>query len=145
MNTRVRHVGIVVKDIEYFKNFFIDVFHLREVADQYETGEFIDNLLGMSQVNVRTIKLSDDANCMIELLHFQETDDYSIENVKNPNTRGITHIALTVTSVEKTLIALNKQGFLPLDSPGISVDGKVCAAYIRGPESILFEIVEELR
>ncbi len=145
MRTSLRHVGIVVDNLEIWFEFLQDLLHFQVMVDQVETGDFISKLLGIPNVTVRTVKLMDENNGIIELLKFINPDSATVNDKRiSPNSRGITHIAITVDSIVSVMSGTKKMGFEPVYEPQISPDGKVLVCYLRGPESILFEFVEVL-
>lgn len=142
MKTNLRHVGIVVRDLESVMEFFVRVFDFAVVIDQKEDGEFIDKLLGLSLVQLRTVKLKSNSEVMLELLEFKSPTPLSSNSTTQPNSLGITHIALTVVSMEDVFRRMPIGEFQVIGGPIASVDGKVTVSYVRGPEGILLEIVE---
>ena len=70
MKSGIRHVGIVVQDIELSINFWRDHFDFSISLDQIEEGKFIEHLLNIPNVKVRTVKMKGQDNSLIELLYF---------------------------------------------------------------------------
>ena len=52
MLTEVRHIGIVVKNIENSLKFYRDLLGLQIQRAMNESGEYIDNMLGFKDVKV---------------------------------------------------------------------------------------------
>lgn len=144
MMTTLRHVGIVVGSLEETLDFFLKVFNLSVVIDQVEEGHFIDCLLGLNGVKVRTVKLRADEGCLVELLEFCEPYQRKDQNRTEPFSLGLTHVALTVDSVTQTVEKMASFECEVIGGPLESVDGRVLVAYVRGPEGLLLEIVEQL-
>ena len=72
MIKEVRHIGIVVKNIENSLKFYRDLLGLKIVRDMNEHGNHLDNMLSLDNVEVRTVKLSVNENItLIELLEFK--------------------------------------------------------------------------
>mgnify|MGYP003641955057 CR=1 FL=1 len=67
----IRHTGIVVGDIEKSIDFYSENFNLVVMKDMMERGSYIDNMLGIKDVSVRTVKLADTEGGLIELLKFE--------------------------------------------------------------------------
>jgi hypothetical protein len=143
LSITLRHVGIVINDVEIWLAFLETTLGFKISIDQVEKGEFISQLIGVPNTTVRTIKLSDSGGGVIELLKFQNQPN-SIENKKNltPLSFGITHIALRVESIDCLVKNLNEKGLNPISEPRISNDGKAKVCYLRGPEKVFFELVE---
>ena len=67
--TKLRHVGITVRDAEQSLKLYRDYFKFEVVWDQIEEGDFIDSLSGIKNIKVRTIKLKSQEG-MVELLQY---------------------------------------------------------------------------
>jgi len=143
VKSAIRHVGVVVSDAEVWIHFLQDILEFEIRVDQLEQGVFISNLIGIPEVVVRTIKFSDKSGGVIEILEFQNPSPESSKELL-PNSLGITHIALTVASAEECHRVLLRNGCQPISDPAKSEDGKAIVSYVRGPENVLFEFVEEL-
>jgi hypothetical protein len=143
MSASIRHTGIVVEDLEVWLDVLIEIFKFETITDQVESGEFISRLIALPNTVVRTIKLKDSKGGIIELLHFKYPLDSSGQNkLLHPNTPGITHIAFEVSSIEQTIGHLSKYDFEKISSPSLSADGRAKVCYLRGPENVMFELVE---
>ncbi len=143
MNVKIRHVGVVVKDLELWLAILVEDFKFYIWRDQIEEGQFISDLVGILKTKVRTVKLKDSNNSVIELLQFESpTKHYEEPSGLQPNSLGITHIALQVTSIDDAIGKLFARGFSPICAPLVSADGLAKVSYVRGPEKVLLEIVE---
>ena len=132
----------MVDAIEPHRLFLEKILGFREISNHLEQGIFISKLVGLPNVIVNTIKFCGDENGMIELLHFKNPK--CIQPNISTNSLGITHIAISVSSVEAIYNKCKENKFEPFSNPLTSVDGKVKVFYVKGPENILFEIVEEI-
>jgi catechol 2,3-dioxygenase-like lactoylglutathione lyase family enzyme len=143
MSASVRHTGIVVSDVDSWVEFLTSFFDFQVWIDQLEKGEFISHLLGIQDAEVRTLKLRDAKGGTIELLDFKKPKKTIQEaNELAPNSMGITHIALEVEHLNSKLENLQAKGYYPIAPAWVSEDGKARVCYLRGPERILFELVE---
>ncbi len=139
----IRHTGIVVKDLENSLDFWTEVLEFKLVKKMIEHGPKIDAMMGLKDVKVTTAKLSDKNGNMIELLKFHshpskkrwEGTAYSI---------GITHLALTVSSLDEILNKCSEKGIFLENKPITSADNKVKVVYLECIEGLLLEIVQEL-
>lgn len=138
----VRHFGIVVSDIEESLHFYRELLGLKVQKDRLEEGEFIDNISGLKNVKVRTIKMSADDGNLIELLfyhshkrHGQRKDIYEI---------GPSHPAFTVENIDQEYNKLMGEGVEFNSPPQASPDRKAKVAFCHDPDGILVELVEEL-
>jgi len=141
--SQLRHVGIVVRDIEEWMGFLVDNLGFECWIDQIETGRFVSNLIGIPETTVRTVKLKDKNSGVIELLHFiTPSHNPDVNHEMTPNSLGITHIALQVDFLDRTLESLSKIGYFPISPAAISQNGQAKVCYLRGPEQVLIELVE---
>lgn len=139
-----RHVGLVVRDLAKAKSFYQKVFEFSLVSEQEESGSYIDTLVGLSNVQMSWVKLSDQQGMVLELLCYHSHPDTTSCNSKPyPSFRhGCSHVAYTVSNIEKTTKTILEQGGTCISPILTSPDKKVQVAYCSDPEGILFEIVE---
>jgi catechol 2,3-dioxygenase-like lactoylglutathione lyase family enzyme len=140
----VRHAGIVVSDAEHSLSFYRDLLGLRVEADQLESGNFIENVIGIEEVTVRTVKLAaPQGPTLIELLEFGGAPGSPL-HVGDLRRLGPTHIALTVDSLDEIYERLRAQGVGFLSAPQTSPDGRVRVAFCADPDGAMLELVESL-
>ena len=139
----IRHFGIVVSDIDKALYFYRDLLGLKIQKDALEKGEFIDNILGLKNVEVRTVKMSADDNNLIELLcyksHFKKT-----MGEKEIFTIGASHPAFTVENLDYEYEKLKEKGVKFNCSPQVSPDGKAKVSFCYDPDGVPVELVEQL-
>lgn len=143
MSTSLRHIGIVVQDLDECVRFWEDNFGFMVRADQIEKGIFIENLLGIPNVNVQTVKMKSNTETEIELLKFypgsaEDNWEGSVRKI------GITHIALNVPNLDEVLDNLLRDGYSPIHKPQISDDANFKVCYIAVVEGLLLELVEKI-
>ena len=138
----IRHVGLVVKDVEESMFFYTNLLGFKIEKDQVETGKYIDIFLGTKNTKVRTIKMSLGPGSMVELLHFDRPlssgDPLGLTNF------GCTHVALTIDNLEETYEKLLEHDIDFVNRPHVSPDGKAKVAFCKDPNGIFLELVEEL-
>lgn len=95
----IRHFGIVVSDIEKSLRFYRDLLGLKIKVDVLEEGKFIDTILGIENVRVRTVKMAADDGYLIELLWYKS---HPRKRRKNNDIRniGASHPAFTVGNLD---------------------------------------------
>ena len=143
MKSGIRHVGIVVQDIQKSINFWLDHFDFSIFLDQIEEGPFIEHLLNIPKVKIRTVKMKGQDNSLIELLYFFEKQD--IDQWRgNLTSTGLTHLALNINNLNEKIEKLQFQGFKLINQPRKSENGSVLVAFIKGPEGIVIELVESV-
>jgi catechol 2,3-dioxygenase-like lactoylglutathione lyase family enzyme len=138
----IRHIGIVVSDLEKSIYFYRDLFGFRITRQMEESGDYIDKMLALSRVKVTTVKMTAPDGQMIELLkfhtHLNEQKPRDINNV------GITHIAFEIDDLSDEYNRLKDEG-VPFNSPPqLSLDGCAKVAFCRAPEGTFIELVEVL-
>lgn len=137
-----RHVGITITDVEESLSFYRDVLGFTVARIMNESGKHIDNFSDLIGVDVKTIKLRDENNNMIELLKYNSHPENS--NSDKITRIGCSHIALTVKDLDSLLVKIKDLGYSANCDPQYSPDGKVKLTFCKGPDGVLLELVEEL-
>ena len=143
MKSGIRHVGIVVQDIQKSINFWRDHFDFSILLDQIEEGPFIEHLLNIPKVKIRTVKMNGQDNSLIELLYFFEKQDVD-QWRGNLTSTGLTHLALNINNLNEKIKKLQADGFKLINQPRKSENGSVLVAFVEGPEGLLIELVEQI-
>ena len=142
----IRHIGIVVEDIEKSLSFYRDLLGFEVAKDMFEEGGEIDVFLGMENVYVRTVKLKDSNGMMIELLKFYSHRKDASSNADNQLVNiGCSHFALTVDNLDELYQKLKEKSIYFLSEPQTSSDNSVKVAFCKDPEGTFIEIVEVLK
>lgn len=143
MITRIRHTGIVVRDLENAVHFYEKlgfVLWKREV----ESGTFLEDVVGIPAVRIETAKLKSPCGSMIELLQYHSHPLHKKIEPQPSNQLGCSHIALTVASIEEALNTIQSTGGGLVNRPTLAPTGQVMVAYCHDLEGNLLEIVEEI-
>ena len=138
-----RHCGLVVKDIEKSILFYTQMLDFEVVNDNLETGVFIDDICGLKNTTVRTVKMALQGKVTLELLCFQSHPEP--EQNRKITKLGYTHIALTVKDLDRVYDRLSINGLEFNSKPRVSPDGNAKVTFCRDPENNLLELVEELK
>lgn len=138
----LRHVGIVVQDLPSAEHFWTEGFGCCVRSRVIEDPDWISSILDVERPAVTTVKLELPQGGLIELLGF-ESHPAPPHWQGTVTTTGLTHVALTVDSVRETLERMHLLGARVVGGPGLAPDGNATVAFIRGPEGILVEIVQE--
>jgi catechol 2,3-dioxygenase-like lactoylglutathione lyase family enzyme len=136
-------VGIVVNDLGKNKDFWMNSLGFQLHVEALEQSPYIDELLAIKEPNLTTVKLIDSKGFIIELLKF---DNHQVEKSWSGDlkTTGLTHISLTVDNVEELVGNLKKLNYQLLSEIKMSPNGKVKVVFVKGPEGLMLELVEEL-
>ena len=139
----IRHTGLVVANLKESIKFWTEVMDFQVIQELQERGKHIDKMIGLENIDVTTVKLSAQDGNKLELLYFKSHKDKS-KWQGFPYTTGFTHIALTVDNIENQIDRIKSFGINFSTTPQKSIDGKVKVAYVKGPEAILIELVEQI-
>ncbi len=136
-------MGIVVSDLDKSRDFWINTLGFKLHIESEEESPYIDELLAINDPALTTVKLIDSKGFIIELLKFE---NYKVEDSWSGNlkTTGLTHIALTVANLEELIKVLESQNYQKLSQVKVSPNKKVKVVFVKGPEGIMLELVEEI-
>lgn len=140
----IRHLGIVVSNMKEALFFYHNLLGLRVQKNEWVKGPYIDKLLGIRDVEVRTIKLSAGTGSVIELLYYRFPSSRG-KKVKRLNEIGLSHFAILVKDIDKEYIYLKNKGVIFNSQPLISPHGYAKVAFCRDPDGNFIELVELLR
>ena len=133
----------MVKDLGKTRDFWINTLGFNLHIEAKEESPYIDELLAIRDPRLTTVKLIDSNGFIIELLKFE---NYQVDNSWSGDlkTTGLTHIALTVDDLDELADRLKKENYMTLSEIKISPNKKVKVLFVRGPEAIMLELVQEL-
>ncbi len=136
-------MGIVVNDLNKTRDFWINTLGFKLHIEAAEESPYIDELLAIRDPALTTVKLIDSNGFIIELLKF---GNYQVENywVGDLKTTGLTHIALTVDNLDELVEILTKLDYQTISEIKTSPSKKVKVVFVKGPEAIMLELVQEL-
>ena len=143
MISSIRHVGLVVSDLDNALQFWCETMGFEISRQMEEAGPHLDAMMGLNDVRVTTVKLTDPDGNLLELLWFASHPDKE-KWAGEPYSTGLTHIAMTVSDLAEVYNRLREKGVTFSAPPQRSPDGRVNVTYARGPEGIILELVEEL-
>ena len=144
MDGIIRHIGLVVKNLEQSIKFYEQVFNFQLVNRRIEKGKYIEKLTGIDGAEVEWAKLTDDNSNILELIEYIVQSDLSSHAIYKPNILSSLHIAFKVKDINEIYEDLLNRNLFCNSEPLISPDGKVKVLYAHDPDGILIEIVEEI-
>ena len=137
-----RHAGIVTTNLRESLYFYIEVLGLEKIKTLNENEKLMKKILNLKKCKLKTIKLGLKNKILIELLYFQNLKQKKRKiKIFSP---GLTHISLTVKSLNKIYKRLKNLKIKFLSEPHLSNDKKVWLAFCKSPENIFIELVEVL-
>ena len=141
----LRHIGIVVTDIDIDKEVWIKGLNFQVVSDHVEMGKEIEELIGEEGAKLRSLKLRPQkGEVLVELIQFHFPPSVERRNNHIVNNLGITHIALTVSSLNELLDNLMHYGVRSIGRITRSKNGRTKGVYVATSNGVLLELVEEL-
>ncbi len=156
MINNLRHFALCVDDLEKAIKFYCDLGGELSSRD-YEQGQFIESLLGISGVRIKTCKLLFKDNSRMELMEFQNPIGYTkgftdsaISSFQKMFMIGYHHIAFTVSDLHETIDKVVSYGGSTLGNPVIpSLDHSVHAVrakhvYMLDPFGNLLHLAQDL-
>ena len=136
----VRHIGIVVTDMEKSLQFYRDLLGLKIKSLVDEEGKFLDNILAHENVKNRVAKLyAKNGNALVELI---DSKSYGNKKDRDFFTIGASHFALTVDDLDETYDYLIKNGVKFTASPQLTPDGFAKVTFCEDPDGTPIELVE---
>ena len=100
MIEHIRHVGIVVSDLEESLRFYTQKMGFVVSKRMDESGSFIDKILGFENLKVTTLKMTLNEGQMIELLDLKSHKTKPVP--RSINNISPTHIAFTISNADDT-------------------------------------------
>lgn len=140
---KLRHIGIVVINLEESIKFYEDIFSLTLVNQMIEEGKYVESLVGIKNASIHWAKLEAKDNTIIELLEYKNSEFLSKDNYV-ANRLGCSHIAISVDDIEDIYNKLQVYNCKCNSKPLFSPDGKVKVMYCHDINGTILEIVEEL-
>ena len=139
----IRHTGLVTKNIKKSLLFWTKYLKFKIYKEMDEKGELIDKIMLYKNVKLKTFKLKDNNNNLLELLYFKNPPKSKIAIIK-PYTNGFTHISITVKNLNRLYKHLIKKKIKFNSKPKKSLDGNVLMTYCQTPEGAYLELVQEI-
>ena len=143
MISKLRHTGIVVRDLDRAVDFY-EALGFQIWIRALEEGSFIETVVGLEGVRVETAKLKAPCGALLELLQYHSHPVQRDIQPQSSNQLGCSHIAITVDSIDEALACVQSRGGSLVNQPATAPGGKVLVAYCHDPEGVLLELVEEL-
>lgn len=144
MSVALRHIGIVVSDLEKAVKLYQVYLGCELVAELPGlTGAFQERLVGITDIvmNVAILRTKDDSR--IELLEYKNCPGKKREPILS-NDVGASHFALTVENIDSLYESRKDFNVSFISEPLLSPDGYVKVAYAVLMDECIVELVEVL-
>lgn len=140
---RMDNVGIVVEDLDAAIEFFKELGLQLEGRAPIE-GDWADGVTGLPGMRVEIAMMrTPDGHSRLELSRFSEPPVVADHRKAPVNALGYLRVMFTVEDLDDTLARLGKHG-AELVGKVVRYGDTYRLCYIRGPESILIGLAEEL-
>ena len=146
MITAIRHVGIVVRDIDKSLVFYSEILGLAVYRRYLEEGPFIDELTGIRNVKLEWVKLIIPRGGLIELLQYHSHPDpetLTPSKLCPSNALGCSHVALTVSNLDETYSKIRAHGYSTKSAPLITSNKAAKILYCHDPDGTILELIED--
>jgi len=140
---KLRHIGIVVRDLKKSVAFYEDLFELTLFKEMVEEGEYVQKLVGLENASIHWAKLEAKDGTLIELLEYKKSE-FTQKDDYVANRLGCSHIAISVADIDSIYEKLKKYNCKCNSEPLQSPDGKVKVMYAHDIDGTILEIVEEI-
>ena len=144
MSVALRHIGIVVSDLEKAVKLYQDYLGCELVVKLPGlTGAFQERLVGIDDVVMNVAILRTQDNNRIELLEYKNCQGKKREPILS-NDIGASHFALTVENIDNLYESRNIFDVSFISEPLLSPEGYVKVAYAILMDECIVELVEVL-
>lgn len=143
----IRHVGIVVRNLEKSLDFYSNVLGLGIYRRHLEEGSFIDELTGLTSVRLEWVKLVIPKGGLIELLQYHSHPDPETLASPRPspsNALGCSHVALTVSNLDETYARIRANGYITKSPPIVTPNMAGKILYCHDPDGTILELIEDV-
>ena len=140
MNINLRHVGLIVKDIDTSLKLYRDILGFTPKVDQEERGDFFEHLTGIKEGSARTTKCYAEDNSCIELIQF--ITPVLQKRIKNLSSEGFNHIALNVKNLKDLEQKLRNLNIEFINAPRLNDEKSAMVAFCKDFEGNLSELVQ---
>ena len=140
----IRHIGLVVKNLNLSLDFWCKTLNFKIISDQIEFGINLSKILNIKNVKVRTIKIRDHQKNLLELLYFINPKNKKKKLNLKTNSYGFTHMAVSVKNIDKIYKQLKRKRIKFNSPPQLSENKKVKFTNCKTPEDVFLEIVQPL-
>ena len=140
---RMEHVGIVVDDLAAATEFFVQL-GLELQGEGSAEGRWVDRIVALDGVRAEIAFVqTPDGHGRLELVKFHSPPTQGGEPHAPANTPGLRHVAFAVENIDAVVAGLRARGAELVGELERYEDSyRLC--YVRGPEGIIVELIEQI-
>jgi catechol 2,3-dioxygenase-like lactoylglutathione lyase family enzyme len=150
MLEQIDHVNIVVDNLEAMTRFYRDRLGFKVTKQVTISGAWIDQVVGLNGVEADVVYLDPSSGPRVELIKYRSPAGQLHEDLPEPNTRGLRHLAFRVDNIDSTSMGLRRSGIemisevqdVPSDQVTYAGGVRKRLCYFRDPEGNLLELCE---
>jgi len=140
---RLEHIGIVVDDLAAATEFFLAI-GLELQGEASVEGDWVDRIVGLEGVQADVAMLqTPDGHGRVELSKFKAPATEGGDRAAPANAPGLRHIAFVVDDVDAVLAGLRTRG-VELVGELERYEDRYKLCYVRGPEGVIVELIEQI-
>jgi len=144
MSLALRHIGIVVSDLEKALKLYKDYLGCEIINEYYNlSGKYHETLVGIKNVRMNVVILCTKDNNRIELLEYENCPGKKRKPVLS-NDIGASHVSLSVDNIDELYNKKNNYDVSFISKPLRSPDGFVKLAYAIFMDECIIELVQVL-
>jgi catechol 2,3-dioxygenase-like lactoylglutathione lyase family enzyme len=137
------HIGMVVEDLPAATEFFVEL-GLELLGEGQVEGDWAGRIIGLEDVRAEVVMLrTPDGQTEVELSKFLSPPSPEGDSHAPSNAPGIRHICFTVDDLNTAVAGLRERG-TELVGEVENYKDTYLLCYVRGPEGIIVELVEEI-
>lgn len=138
----IRHTGIVVHDLKKTSEFYLSL-GFKIQSKSTESGDFIENVTGIKDVNIKWIKMNLPDENILELIKYNFPEETKLKKKQKANQIGVSHLAFNVKGIDQFCENVVKLGGSIINMPVVTNNNYFKVAYCHDVEGNLFEVVEK--
>ena len=147
---RVDHVNIVVRDTQPMVVFYRDVLGMKVTKDVNISGDWIEQVVGLKDVEARVVYLELPSGPRLELIEYESPAMIDSDQLGQPQMRGLRHLAFAVNDIDEVHKRLDAAGVQFMSSVQQVPDAQVTfdasarkhLVYFRDPDGNLLELCQ---
>jgi catechol 2,3-dioxygenase-like lactoylglutathione lyase family enzyme len=145
MAKSIAHIGFSVKNLKASIHFYCNILGFREVNRMELGGEYLDRILAGKNIELEAVFLQAKDGCStIELLNFKNPVNRDSDDVPFFQT-GLNHFSIFVEDIDSIYKQLLSENYELNSPPLASPDGQMKICFVREPNGIFIELIQNLR